>query len=280
MRIVLSRKGFDGTYGGFPSVIDGNKLIPFYIPDFTSTISYPETNKKYFKLLNKIPKINGKVCESLTCHKDPDTELGLFGQCGATNGHLINNILCKYENNNGIRNINGEILFLFFGSYREIIKTAEGFKFDSKKQEKHIVWGYFQVDKVYELSDKNVFQSLLNNPAYHSHPHLANEYQQKSNNILFEATKELSFSNKYKGCGILSYDDDLNLTKDGCSKSIWKLPKCLHENDINITYNAKNWKLLDENFYEHKSASIGQEFIISESLEVENWVKNLILNHL
>ena len=80
MKIILSRKGFDASYGGFPSpVFENGKMISLPIP----TIDKQETSITYddlsplgvnlgslFKQLGKEPKVKNPVAKYV--HLDPD----------------------------------------------------------------------------------------------------------------------------------------------------------------------------------------------------------------
>ena len=83
-----------------------------------------------------------------------------------------------------------------------------------------------------------------------------------------------------RGCGRFKFSEITTLTKANENKSIWQLPKCFM--NVNVTYhtNKKRWVELNEEFCQLKSVCRGQEFVISESKDVENWATNLITKNL
>ena len=86
MKVIFSRKGFDGSAGGCPSpIIDGIPLsLP--IPYLNSTMSY-----RHFNLGRMVTDLtNGKLSKSDFCHNDPDLIMGAFGQVSSAQSHLNN----------------------------------------------------------------------------------------------------------------------------------------------------------------------------------------------
>ena len=103
MKLVFSRKGFDGSAGGFPSPIIDGKPISLPIPYPNSIVSY-----KHFNLGKIVKDLTGrKLGEKDLCHKDPDLEMGAFGQVSSAQSHLDN------------QNVGSGDLFLFFGWFRD-----------------------------------------------------------------------------------------------------------------------------------------------------------------
>src|SRR6185437_15595940 len=95
MKVILSRKGFDSSYGDAPSAIlpDGT-LLSFPIPHHVGSVSYRDIHPTTdYSMQELIPMLGLKVKESDTCHVDPDLVYGsferqtgwkpVFGQCGA-----------------------------------------------------------------------------------------------------------------------------------------------------------------------------------------------------
>ncbi|MBK7175168.1 MAG: hypothetical protein IPH84_18560 [Bacteroidales bacterium] len=112
MKIILSRKGFDSKYGGFPSpILPNEELISLPIPDQKDLICYSELQLKeygsYFDIINQLKgkyhdPINGwmEITEESKCHLDPDIYPDIynhkegwssaFGQIDAAQSHLEN----------------------------------------------------------------------------------------------------------------------------------------------------------------------------------------------
>ena len=102
MRIVFSRKGFDGASGGCPSPILEDRPISLPIPtERRSTVS--------FEALGLGPLVErasrGRIDRSRLCHADPDLVHGAFGQTGAAQSHLER------------RGVGVGDVFLFFGLF-------------------------------------------------------------------------------------------------------------------------------------------------------------------
>lgn len=83
-----------------------------------------------------------------------------------------------------------------------------------------------------------------------------------------------------RGCGRFKFSESTTLTKANENKSIWQLPKCFL--NIRMTYhtNKNRWMKLNEEFCQLKSVCRGQEFVVSENKDVENWAIELITNNL
>lgn len=115
MKVILSRKGFDSCYGGWPSpILPDGRMISLPIPSSEDSICYKDSkiqNKNLYELMRELflkdrkpkIKINGRwveLTEQTTCHLDPDIYhflidrdkewVPLFGQCKAAQSHLEN----------------------------------------------------------------------------------------------------------------------------------------------------------------------------------------------
>lgn len=246
MKIILSRKGFDSASGGCPSFIIGDKLISLPIPDEHTDLEYNNVNICGYNLgeifeNSKIkPKLNGKVI--ISCHLDPDIESGLFGQCSTAAKHLINNDVKIGD------------LLLFFGWFRDF--DIESYKFSSQDKKEAL-----QLTK--------------------THPHIAYESTEyEKTNLLFVADTKLLDGSKIKGCGRLKLSESTTLTKSNENKSIWLLPKCFLNTNMTYHTNKNRWTDLNSEYCQVKSVYRGQEFVISENKNVEQWAIELITNNL
>ncbi|RMG35570.1 MAG: hypothetical protein D6732_09205 [Methanobacteriota archaeon] len=277
MKVILSRKGFDSAYGGFPSLIlpDGS-LISFPIPHFGDRITYAQLRTKLGKSFLEIMKflkehINipnfGKVLldRNIECHLDPDLEqfvyprhVGwkpIFGQIGQAQRHLENQSIGKGD------------LFLFFGWFKETEWVGDRLRYKPNSPDLHIIYGYLQVDKIVKTinsSDVPIWMKY--------HPHVANPNRvSNKTNAIYVARSNTSWNSNLSGGGVLSFNEDLILTEKKKSRSIWKLPDFFKK--LRITYHSpKSWNS-DGTF---RSARIGQEFVIEENKKVEEWATQLI----
>lgn len=290
MKIILSRKGFDSSFGRYPSLIYENKLISLPIPSYYqdnlndqkySEICFNET-ETYFDLMNNLgmkcifekkkPEENIALTEDTRCHFDPNLKKELFkkppqdwkpalGQVGAAQTHL-ENMKVKIGD-----------LFLFFGWFRKVEKVNNQLEFIGP--DLHVIWGYLQIGEIQKINQVTI-ENMPEYLTYHTHAHVKNATEsEKIKNTIYVARDNLTFLPRKKGAGILDFDQKLVLTKNGCSRTKWQLPQFFKDQNIEISYhdNKKAWK----NDY-FQSQGRGQEFVIdSDSKELLEWVKNLII---
>ena len=142
MRIILSRKGFDSTAGGCPSPIfpDG-RMLSLPIPDKGSPIAYQDLSFGDMNVGDLVVELTGDAKRSRHfAHLDPDLRADSFprlpgwkpllGQTGSAQGHL---------RKQGVQV--GDV-FLFFGSFRSVEQTADGWRFKRTERARHIIWGW------------------------------------------------------------------------------------------------------------------------------------------
>lgn len=266
MKIILSRKGFDSAYGGYPSpILPDGRMISLPIPLNKECFDYKDLklgNKTYYDLMHELG-IKDVILEK-TCHLDPDIRTHikkrgkkwkpLFGQAGAAQGHLNK------------QNVKEGDLFLFFGTFKKTIRENKKLKFDPNDLEKHIIFGYLQIDKI--IKSKEDIEDWMK---YHSHCNSKRDWNK--NNAIYVARRNLSWNNKLPGAGVFRYNKCLVLTANGKSKSYWDLPILKGKK---ISYHKDNsWKagIL-------KTVGRGQEFVIEDNKDVKNWAKSLVENNL
>jgi len=130
MRVILSRKGFDSTIGGYPSPIINGTPFSLPIPDSEDEIRYSDlrfNGKNYLEIMQGLGietylegGLRKPLNENSACHLDPDLRFdipdnricpndwkGSLGQISQAQRHLENQGV-------GIGD-----LFLFFGWFRE-----------------------------------------------------------------------------------------------------------------------------------------------------------------
>jgi len=269
MKVILSRKGFDSAYGGYPSpILPDGRMLSLPIPYAKTGIRYSSlrfNDTTYYDLMLKLKlKIRAKgklamLTENSECHLDPDIRKEVldrhpdwrpcFGQIGASQGHLHN------------QRVKEDDLFLFFGWFRAAKKSGVKLKFCGPPI--HALFGYLQIGKI-DPCDED-----YSAPKWMSHPHLSPEMRGERNNTIYIAREHLSW-NSHPGAGVFSFRQNLVLTKAGLSRSKWDLPDCFRKAEISL-HSERSWK--DSYF---QSAHIGQEFVIQDNDEVEAWAKELI----
>lgn len=272
MKVILSRKGFDSSYGGIPSAImPDNGLVSFPIPRRTETYlsNLHYEGMSYKELHADLAGWYG----DMSCHLDPDLDcsrhglakgkkfVAAFGQSGPA---------LKVLQDAGV----GEgDLFLFFGWFRHVAKGDDGIYHYVRRSRSyegndlHLIWGYLQVDKILKTADE-----IRKTVPWH--PHAQEDFikmkkRENQDNWVFLARKNLSFAPSQSGAKILPYETKRVLTMEGACRSTWKHDKVIPnmvkggrrcvQSDVGICY-----------------PGIWQELVLAENKTVENWAKLLI----
>ena len=273
MKVILSRKGFDSKYGGYPSPIlpDGRMVsLPIPVEDETKYSDLGIDNETYYGLMKRLRpkiKVNGiwrELTEETRCHVDPDIYEDIlprykdwrpcFGQIGAAQSHLAN------------QNVQEGDLFLFFGRFRRtMLSKKRELKLYGSGTGFHSIFGYMQIGDVVKCS------GTYREPIWmRGHPHLLKKRRMEQNNTIYIASERLTWGSGISGAGVFQSDQSLVLTKEGFPPSRWSLPDFFRS--VNISYHSeKSWK---DGYFQ--SATIGQEFVIESSEEVKNWAIGLI----
>lgn len=308
MKVILSRKGFDSSFGGTASVIlpNGKDMISFPITskpcelsdtddinklvnsnDFQnnnsndlmlSDLNYAGYN--YLDLLRQLCKDSkgdwDRFILDRACHLDPDirefvTDKRLLkGKKWISAFGQCNGSLTHLINNN----VNVGDLFIFFGWFRHTKLNFDGtISYDTKYQEKQVMFGYLQIGEIIDNIDISIRCPW--------HPHAKKE-NYNENNKLFLASDNLcidgsivldSKGEKIPGFGMFNYCDELSLTKNGMSRTRWDKNKLFSGLEkTKITHHSK--RSIKEDYFQ--SARIGQEFIIDGTKEVKEWAVNII----
>lgn len=312
MKVILSRKGFDSSYGGYPSIIlPSGKMISFPIPEKKYRNNIKEQIIKYHLTENELKNIldlfgdqkikmpsERQELDPKKCifHLDPsiqniditmkyidknkkekqlkfnEQELGALGQSGAAAGHLVNNEISPKDLTK-----DNPALFLFFGLFRNMDEELNpiGKPF-------HAIWGYLIAHAAIDISNKPDVQIPVELEKLEPHPHFINRETYEKRNIIFYGDN----------CGTFKFDVKhkkyLQLTKIGSDNfTNWKIQNLWKKMDLNkdkitMTYNNdKIKKQLDKysdcDEIEFTAASRGQEFVIKNAnpQELKKWLKNL-----
>ena len=272
MKIILSRKGFDASYGGFPSpVFENGKMISLPIPTIDKQeayITYDDLNPlgvnlgSLFKKLGKEPKIYNKVAKYVHLYPDlyqdslkPNNKFrarldgwrGLFGTNMAAAGKL----------NNKDTGVNPEDIFLFFGWFNDVINKQGKFAFELNSNGFHQIWGWLQIDRIIHLDQDKDLKSVPNWAKYHPHCF----HPEWKPNVLFVAKQKLSLegynTDGINGYGVITQFNELaTLTEmdiqknnyyynefqrqigktpspnEDIKKSLWRMPLWFYHKDI------------------------------------------------
>lgn len=272
MKVILSRKGFDSGYGGYPSpILPRGKMVSLPIP-LEDSLRYDDLitgESTYYDLmedLNSKIKFNGgwqKLDKETRCHLDPDIHKNTidrdpgwkpcFGQIDSAQSHLESQKVSKDD------------LFLFFGWFRKTINNNGKLEFDPREKEMHSIFGYLQIGEVEKVDLKFDVPNWMAN-----HPHTSGNRKNNKTNTIYIARDNLSWNGALPGAGRFIFNYNLMLTKQGLSRSKWNLPDCFRGAEISY-HNANSWK---DGYFQ--SAAKGQEFVVKDNERVKEWAKNLI----
>lgn len=271
-KVILSRKGFDGTAGGKPSPILDGKYVSLPIPradsgDFYKNFRY-SSNESYLKVMKDLG-----INFFSEAHLDPDLQKfilkerperwrGLFGQSGSSQGTLHNRFVGQGD------------IFLFFGWFKEARKVNGIWRNCSNSPDIHSIFGYLEVDRLLDIKARNPVPSWTK---YHPHIKKRREYGSQRNTV-YIATREFSSYPQKTGWGTFMYNNKLVLTKENAkSKSIWELPAVFKGEQEQFTHDIKIWNELPNGSIEMQTNGRGdQEMYISSNPEVVKWAEELI----
>ncbi len=267
--MILSRKGFDSTYGGCPSpILPYGTMVSMPIPGTSmdckySDISFPGGGTYLDAWDSLIPR--GK--KAMNCHLDPDIRTGIrkvpenwkpaFGQCDQAQTHLKNN------------NVKPGDLFLFFGWFRQTEYVDGYLKYVKGAPDINVIYGYLQVG---EIVDGEAVKKFW----WHPHSH-----NKSKNNTIYVASPSLvidEIDTGLPGSGTLLFSENLVLTAAGQTHSRWKLIDVLKDKNIKLTYHPDKSHCIREGYFQ--STARGQEFVFDESGTVTRWAKDIIINNI
>lgn len=270
MKVILSRKGFDGSNGGMPSLIMPNgDMISMPIPSPGDADSYSDLiydGKSYYKILRELKRSFIKR----KCHLDPDIYESrrriqvkgwkpAFGQIGASSSYLLNTVQISP----------GDII-LFFGNFHSVEECNNQYRFVRRTgdfyrdNDLQVIWGYLQV------------QEILRDPSrilkeYPWHPHAKKVRLKDQSNMLIVPRKNLSFAPTHPGFGVLPFSYDRVLTKYGAKKATWKYNSVYAPSSI--IGKRKNSAGRLGVYY----SGIWQELGLKQSVAASKWARKMVL---
>ena len=275
MKVILSRKGFDGEAGGYPSpILPNGEMQSLPIPSSSGNLTYSQIKSRYkdFSLYDLMREIKPKyrygdwisLGRKSRCHFDPDLDRnaikrdrgwrGCFGQINAAQAALHNASVGQGD------------LFLFFGWFQFCDELKPGHLLMRSGNGVHAIFGYLQIDSL-------IKPGMTLTPTWmRNHPH-ADYYHTTDgdeNNTIYAARRHASWNPKIPGYGVFRYSPELILTKQGLKKSQWQLPDCFRNAKIKY-HSAASWK---DGYFQ--SAARGQEFVVDDNEEVAEWAKGLV----
>lgn len=266
MKIILSRKGFDGTAGGHASpILPDGKMVSLPIPLRSDRLRYDDIagpdGKSYGRILDELAA--GAKIENRRPHLDPDLIRGslprpagwrpTFGQNGNPGKHLLNQKVSKGD------------LFLFFGWFCHTEHASEGLRFRPGSDGFHAIFGYLEIGEILLAGPNADLPGWLSD-----HPHALPSRREAPNNTIYAATQELSFHSGYPGGGAFKFSEQLVLTKTGHKRSRWNLDPDLFRN-VNISGHPDPWR---DGYFQ--STGRGQEFVIDANDRVKVWAYRIV----
>lgn len=289
MRIILSRKGFDGENGGVPSPIfpDG-RMVSLPIPR-KSQLTYGLINspKQEFRHLGEIVEyLTGfRLSDSCCVHLDPDLDgssikreegwRGIFGQSATAQRELEK------------AGVGDGSLFLFFGQFRRVeIDAKRGLRYVKGSPVEQVIFGWLRIGDIYRLPN-----DIAQVPSWaRYHPHLNFAKIEPVPNVIYIAKENLDGSANIPGWGVFRhFRDELRLThhvplankqgKLSIAPSRWQLPAWMHPwNDAEkprppLTHHPKQDSWIGSN---NEGAILqtqgrGQEFVLDANAYPEAW---------
>ena len=284
MKVILSRKGFDSSWGGFPSIIlPGGQMISFPIPVKKPEIGIGAKDIHYIDegktLANYLEDLKIPLQED-GYHVDPEVQnikidnqksfiergYGTLGQCSAAASHLANNGIYAGEISE-----KDPAIFLFFGWFckTEIENNTIKYIGNPLVDGFHAIWGYLIAVEAIEILD------ISKHPELKEHLH----YRNKNHKEYKKGDKNIIFIGKF---GTFNYSDNLRLTYFDDDKknhkkrrTKWAIPSFINE----MTYNNNRIRKgkTKENKLIIDAASRGQEFVITKADEekMKKWLEKI-----
>ncbi len=277
MRLILSRKGFDSAAGGVASpILEDGTMLPLPIPDPGSRIRYGDIRLHGHEIGRVVSDLtHGRIRATSRAHLDPDVVTTaikrprgwrpIFGQADAEATVLSRAGV-------GVGDV-----FLSFGWYRRAERHDGRYRFVHAAPDLHVLWGWMQVGAVIDVAQGPV-------PDWaRYHPHLSRA--RRTNNTLYVAADRLTIggkATKLPGAGVFGrFRQELCLTADGCSRSIWSLPAWFHPDHAGfyLGYHAdrRRWGYRGGRA-QLRSVSRGQEFVldVGRIRAAADWIRRLV----
>lgn len=274
MKIILSRKGFDSSAGGVASPITpSGQLVSLAIPDEQSAVRYRDLKGSRPSIAYWVESLSrGKVRGCDGVHLDPDLDakslrrddewVAGFGQAGAALGHLDAQDVAVGD------------LFLFFGWFRQVEKTAKAWRYVPNAPDLHVLYGWLAVGEIWRQPEP-VPRGIA------AHIHCQREF--RGNNAVYMAARHYSGLSKVllPGAGLCSHIDPALVLSDGERRSQWKLPAWFHPEgrQSTLSYHQKmsRWSKHGEHC-RLEAAARGQEFVLDcdHYPEARAWAGDLI----
>ena len=277
MKLIISRKGFDSSFGGVASpIMPDGRLVPFPIPASNDPSSYADVMVNGVAVGEMVEVLtSGKITRSHRCHLDPDIDAKslkrvdgwrpAFGQDGAAQGHLEN------------QGVESGDLFLFFGWFRQVERVGKGWRYMPGAPDLQVLYGWLQIGQIVRLGQG---QRPKQAEAFSMHPHIARPPSQ--GNTLYLAGDRLELGDTAaSGAGLFGHVTNSRILTDRSqrNRSQWLLPVWMHpSNGSTLSYhlNPDRWRL-EGNACVAQSVAKGQEFVLRPGNigNLRGWINEL-----
>lgn len=277
MRVIFSRKGFDGAAGCVPSPIVDGRPISLPIPTELQHTRFSDLREPVAQLVSDLTK--GRFNGDAFCHLDPDIDdaatirprpsgwRGALGQVGNAQSHLRNSKVGRGD------------LFVFWGLFQEVEKRSERWRYHGSPQ--HSIFGWLQVAHVFSVAtDRDQIRAM--HPWLTNHAHLRDGWEifgdaEKLKNTVYVAEERLSLfpDSNLPGFGALAAAHVLSASENG-PKSVWRIPEWLNplRGGTGLTFHS------DSRFSGDLLSTVGrgQEFVadIGDRLEPREWLRSIL----
>ena len=278
MQVILSRKGFDSATGGCPSpIFHDDSMISLPIPDNTNCVRFGELWWRRRNLGEVVERLSsGRYGRQDSAHLDPDLRHDflprlpgwrpLLGQTGAAQAHLRN------------RGVTAGDVFLFWGLFQRVDRQLRW-----SGPRLHVIWGWMQIGDVVPV-DAEVRGNPLGKWAWVAgHPHLA--HHADPYNTLYISAANLDIlgvdCGSLPGAGTFDrFTPRLQLTAEGCSASVWSVPRWLVPNGrpaLSYHGDESRWTVHGDGC-RLRTVGRGQEFILDAATypDAGPWIVGLL----
>jgi hypothetical protein len=258
MRVIFSRKGFDGVAGGVPSPIIEGHFISLPIPATGRSVTTYE-DLGLGKIVEDLTR--GRIDPGHLCHNDPDLKVGALGVTRAQ-AHLKK------------QGVGAGDVFLFWGLYRQAEKTHDGYCYARSARNEHWLFGWLQVAEVVALGEDGSWFAE-ERPQLAIHPHCRPGWG--ASNTLYVATKRVCLGGRMlnvSGAGVFPEAKEmLRLTIPGKNSSLWKVPSWLNPR-VGLSYHRDLARWGRETL---QVVARGQEFVadVDDNPDALAWLEEL-----
>lgn len=266
VKLILSRKGFDSSAGGYPSpILPDGRMLSLPIPSSLDNTAYSSLHLpegiSYADIIDQLDA-GAKTCGK-GAHLDPDLVartrprapnwLPTLGQIGSAAGHLRKQHVSEGD------------LFLFYGWFRYTSTVAGRLQFEKKGKGFHAIFGYLRVGAIISADAEAHLPEWLN-----AHPHADPRRMAKATNTIYVAAGRSDGADRL-GAAVFRFDRALQLTKPGLSRSRWNLDPTLFRH-LEISYHTDSaWR--DGYFQSYPRA---QEYVVHADAQAIEWAYGLI----